>query len=86
VARCRLCGRSFCRECVVEHEGRLICAGCLREGAGGESERRGNWWGWLVVAGQWGCSLAGLWLLFYGVALVLRRIPSDIHDGLIWNL
>jgi hypothetical protein len=30
VCRCPQCGRSFCRECVTEHESRLLCAACLR--------------------------------------------------------
>jgi sulfite exporter TauE/SafE len=29
VCRCPGCGRSFCRECVTEHEARLLCATCL---------------------------------------------------------
>ena len=31
VCRCPGCGRSFCRECVTEHESRLLCAMCLRK-------------------------------------------------------
>lgn len=30
VCRCPECGRSFCRECVGEHEQRLLCASCLK--------------------------------------------------------
>jgi len=26
---CLECRRSYCRECVVDHDGRLICAACL---------------------------------------------------------
>jgi hypothetical protein len=33
VCRCPSCGRSFCRECVTEHESRLLCAACLRNTA-----------------------------------------------------
>ena len=29
VCRCPECGNSFCRECVTEHEFRLLCASCL---------------------------------------------------------
>ena len=29
VCQCLECGRSFCRECVSEHETRLLCASCL---------------------------------------------------------
>ena len=33
VCRCPECGRSFCQECVAEHEGRFLCAGCLKTAA-----------------------------------------------------
>ena len=33
VCRCPQCGRSFCRECVGEHESRLLCAACLKTAA-----------------------------------------------------
>ncbi len=42
VCRCLACGRSFCRECVTEHESRLVCAACLRNLVEGESKRRGR--------------------------------------------
>ena len=28
--RCPRCVRSFCRECVTEHESQLLCASCLQ--------------------------------------------------------
>jgi hypothetical protein len=31
VCRCPGCSRSYCRECVTEHEARLLCAACLRK-------------------------------------------------------
>jgi uncharacterized paraquat-inducible protein A len=30
VCLCPVCSRSFCRECVSEHESRLLCARCLQ--------------------------------------------------------
>lgn len=30
VCRCPECRRGFCRECVAEHEQRLLCASCLK--------------------------------------------------------
>ena len=33
VCRCPECGRAFCRECVSEHEARLLCAACLARAA-----------------------------------------------------
>jgi len=29
VARCPQCRGYFCRECITEHDDRVICAGCL---------------------------------------------------------
>ncbi|MFN7139481.1 MAG: rhomboid family protein, partial [Limisphaerales bacterium] len=30
-ARCPECKQFFCRECITEHDDRVICAGCLRK-------------------------------------------------------
>jgi len=40
VCRCPGCGRCFCRECVTEHEERLLCAACLKTAAGSAPTRR----------------------------------------------
>ena len=39
VCRCPGCGHSYCRECVTEHDTRLLCAACLRK-VPGDSVRR----------------------------------------------
>lgn len=87
VARCRVCGEAYCRECVVEHEHRLVCADCLRrEADGGREAGRGGGWlrlGWVAVL-HWVVAGAVLWGMFYVVAGLLRRIPADVHDGVIW--
>ena len=31
VARCPACRDYYCRECVTEHDNRVICAGCLKK-------------------------------------------------------
>lgn len=30
VCRCPICHRPFCRECVSEHDSRLLCAACIK--------------------------------------------------------
>jgi hypothetical protein len=40
VCRCPACGRHFCRECVTEHELRLLCATCLQSIARSAPARR----------------------------------------------
>ena len=42
VCRCPECRRSLCRECVTEHEGRLVCAPCLARAARDRAPRRSN--------------------------------------------
>jgi hypothetical protein len=42
VCRCPECGRSFCRECVAEHEQRLLCTACLAKLRLPAQARRGH--------------------------------------------
>jgi hypothetical protein len=72
VCRCPECGRSFCRECVTEHEARLLCASCLVAVARARRSRRAGVRRLLPAA----MALAGIllaWTVFYsaGEALIL---------------
>jgi hypothetical protein len=62
VCRCPECGRCFCRECVTEHETRLLCASCIAKAARRPSSRssRGVLTAAMLVAG-----LALTWTLFF---------------------
>lgn len=77
--RCPGCGRFYCRECVVDFEGRLLCASCVaRLSAAPRFQRRLSALGHLAVA------LAGfalLWSLFALLGVALSRVPADIHSG-----
>jgi len=86
VARCRECVQPYCRECVVEHESRLICAGCLKNGAARQREMHRRRWQVVPLAGvvQWGVGVVVIWALFYWVAIGLRRLPAAVHEGLQW--
>ena len=47
VARCPECRGFFCRECITEHEGRLICAQCQLRLARPEKRKRARMsWVW----------------------------------------
>lgn len=84
-ARCPECGRYFCRECVTEHEGRVICAACLR----GKSRRplvRRRWFTGIVRAGQLVAALFVTWLFFRLVGEGLLLLPSSFHEGTLWNV
>jgi hypothetical protein len=85
VARCPSCHESFCRECIVEHDHRLLCARCLRNlpDAAGPREPRSRFP--LAAVFQSALGLALIWFGFYVLGLLLLRVPADVHDGLIWT-
>ena len=78
VARCPACHRYYCRECVTEHRGRMICAECAaaenRPDNGAERSRAVLWTGFAMG----GMLLA--WLIFYYLGMFLARVPSDFFD------
>ena len=83
-SRCPVCLRYFCRECVTEHDDRVICAECLKNLVAAQSARSGGvrriLRGVLPIAG-----LLVAWLFFYGVGRTLLLIPVSLHDGTIWE-
>lgn len=83
-ARCRECQRYYCRECVTEHDGRLICAACLKASASPAVAPRQRLLG-LWRALQLGASLALLWSVFYLIGLILLHTPSEVHEGTVWK-
>ena len=83
-ARCPACGEFFCRECVVEHAGKLLCASCLAKITDSREHRRERLAGAWRVAGTLAGVLA-LWLALYGLGALLLKIPPEFHDGTIWK-
>ncbi len=85
VARCPECGFYYCRECVAEHEDRVLCASCLEKlhAAGAPAARRD--FSGIVAAGRflWGFLL--LWSLFYYLGGALLSLPSSFHEGTVWE-
>ena len=78
VCRCPECGRSYCRECVTEHESRLLCSACLQIlTAAAAPERRTS----LLPVGM---ALSGFllaWLVFFGsgeaILLFITRLEQS---------
>jgi hypothetical protein len=79
-ARCPECGRFYCRECITEHDDRVLCAACLARLAPAENSRR-EWWGWLPRVAL--ALLAGLivFLVLLIIGNLLLSIPSQFHDA-----
>ena len=83
VALCLACSRYFCRECVTEHDGRVLCAPCLHQLLHVSAGQRHGWrWGIRCLCGLG--SVAVLWLLLYCLGQALLTIPDAFHDGMFW--
>jgi hypothetical protein len=83
-ARCPACREFFCRECVVEHDGKLLCASCLAKSAVAGERRREQ----LAVLRRAVEATAGtlvLWVVLYALGALLLKVPPDFHDGTIWK-
>ncbi len=83
-ARCPSCGEFFCRECVVEHDGKLLCSTCLARLTGATEQRRERW----AHVRRSAAAVAGglaLWLCFQGIGSLLLKIPPRFHDGSVWK-
>jgi hypothetical protein len=84
VARCPECARFFCRECITEHDDRVVCADCLKRLAHAAGPARARF-AWLPRL-AW-CALGFLlaWLFFYETGRALLLIPTSFHDGTLWH-
>jgi hypothetical protein len=79
VARCPNCRSFFCRECIAEHGGRLLCADCLaRSGPGGGNKTAARK-ALLPLGAAGGLLLA--WLFFLGLGKILVAIPTSFHEA-----
>jgi hypothetical protein len=84
VARCPECARFYCRECVTEHDDRVICAACLAKLTRVPFTQRSGFVG-IVRAVQLACGLFILLLFFYLLGQSLLAVPSSFHDGTVWK-
>ncbi len=84
VARCPECGQFYCRECITEHDDRVICSSCLRKHtAAPDTPRKRSPALWCAAA-----AIAGLltaWIFFFLVGRVLVQIPAHFHAGTLWQ-
>jgi hypothetical protein len=84
VARCPECGRFFCRECITEHDDRVVCTACLRKLAHKPLLQRKGVAG-LFRVGQCLLGLGVAWFFFYLVGEGLVSLPSSWHEGTLWQ-
>jgi hypothetical protein len=81
--RCPECQRFFCRECVTEHDDRLLCASCLKKTLAGPAASRAR----LRVLVRLAACAGGFfvaWMFFYFMGRTLLSIPTSFHEGTLW--
>jgi hypothetical protein len=84
VAVCPECRRVFCRECITEHEDRIICATCLKRKFFATDRKRLRFIS-LLRAGNGIAGIFILWIFFYFIGQILVSIPSSFHEGTVWK-
>src|SRR3989442_15805596 len=84
VARCPECTQFYCRECITEHDDRVMCAACLRKLARVPFLRRRGFAG-LVCAFQCLAGLLAAWFFFYLLGESLLSLPYAFHEGTLWR-
>jgi hypothetical protein len=87
VARCPECGRFFCRECVVEHEDRVICSGCLAQLQAAVTARPKSRLDFTPLL-RFAAACVGIivgWILFFSAGRLLLAIPDSSHARDLWE-
>jgi hypothetical protein len=84
VARCPECRQFFCRECITEHDDRVICAACLKKLTHEAPVRRTMLTRLLRLAGgTLGILIA--WFFFFLIGEALLKMPASFHEGTLWQ-
>ena len=86
IARCPECGGFFCRECITEHDERVICAACLAKLTRPAAAKARGFR--LAALRPWIAAFSGIvvaWLCFHSIGRTLAAIPSDFHASSLWE-
>jgi hypothetical protein len=84
VARCPSCGFYFCRECITEHDERILCASCLKKQTPQTARPRRSF-APVVRTMAALCGLMIAWFFFYVVGRVLLATPTQFHEATVWK-
>jgi hypothetical protein len=84
-ARCPDCKQFFCRECITEHDDRVLCTTCLKKLAAKTSkERRGFASLRRIAHCVFGFFVA--WFFFFLIGEILAGLPDSFHEGTVWQV
>ena len=85
VARCPECGQYFCRECITEHDDRVVCAACLKKLTRQPPSRHAALARLLRLARcAFGILIA--WFFFFLIGESLLKLPATFHEGTLWQV
>ena len=82
-ARCPECKHYYCRECITEHDDRVICASCLAKMGRAEKEKTKAW----AFVPRLALALLSAAVIFIAILLMgnaLLSIPSQFHHAGGW--
>ena len=85
VACCPECKQCFCRECITEHDDRVLCAACLKKLARGPLTKRPAFQKILRLA-QCAFGILIAWFFFFLIGESLLKIPAAFHGGTLWRV
>lgn len=85
VARCPECKQFFCRECVTEHDDRVLCASCLKKLTRKPIAQRFAL-AKILRAGQCLFGLLIAWYFFFLIGRGLLKLPDSFHEGTLWRV
>lgn len=80
IARCPSCGGDFCRECVNDHEGRLLCAACIQQIKAAVQEPTQKKESRLRLTMLFSLCVLALWSMLYFAGRLLLVVPMETHD------
>jgi hypothetical protein len=85
VARCPECGQFFCRECITEHDDRVVCSACLKKLTRLPFTKRPAFVQVLRLA-QCALGILIVWFFFFSIGAGLLKIPAPFHEGTLWQV
>jgi len=84
VARCLECGRCFCRECITEHDDRVVCAACLKKLTHQPLTKRPAFV-YILRLAQGALGILIAWWFFFLIGEGLLKLPDSFHEGTLWQ-
>ena len=83
-ALCPECSRFFCRECVTEHNGRVLCSECIGKQLK-TLKLRSNYFSKTAHAILILLGILTAWYFFFYTGQTLLALPDSFHDGTFWK-